>query len=90
MVERREAEQTIRDAPGGVQMSLAPEPGGSLQVDVADGVVTITGKRCRHWQGERATRPTDVAHQILAVVEFSIVNSPCLITWSAAAAKPSA
>ena len=42
MAEPQSAEQIVWDAPGGVQMSLIPEPGGSLLVEVANGVVTVS------------------------------------------------
>jgi hypothetical protein len=86
MGDNRRAEHIVWDAPGGVQMSLIPEPGGSLQVDVRDGVVTVTGKQCRHSQGEDARKPKDVAQQVLAEVHMTIVTSRCQITWKSAPA----
>src|SRR5262245_29491196 len=79
--ETRSAEHIVWDAPGGVQMSLIPEPGGSLQVEAAAGVVTITGEHCRHFQGEEAKKPSEVAHQILAEVHLTILTNRCQITW---------
>jgi hypothetical protein len=63
-------------------MSLVPERDGSLQVDVRDGVVTLTGTQCRHAQGEDARKPKGVAQQILAEVHMTILNSRCQITWT--------
>ena len=83
------AEHIVWDAPGGVGMSLIPEPGGSLLVEVRDGVVTITGKQCRHLQGEDARKPKDVARQVLAEVHMTLVNSRCQITWKSAVATES-
>jgi hypothetical protein len=79
--EARSAEQIVWDAPGGVQMSLIPEPEGSLRVEVEGGVVTVTGERCRHFQGEEAKRPKEVGHQILAEVHLTILTNRCQITW---------
>jgi hypothetical protein len=81
MDDNQRAEQIVWDAPGGVQMSLIPMPGGSLLINVRDGVVTVTGEQCRHSQGEGATQPKDVAHQVLAEVRLSIITSRCQITW---------
>jgi hypothetical protein len=81
MDDNQRAEQIAWEAPAGVQMSLIPEPGGSLLIDVRDGVVTVTGKQCRHSQGESATRPKDVARQVLAEVRLTIITTRCLITW---------
>ena len=78
MGENRSAEHIVWDAGNGVQMSLMPEPGGSLQVEVGNGIVTITGKQCRHLQGEI---PKGVAHQILAEVHMTILATYCQITW---------
>ena len=81
MDNNQRAEHICWDAPGGVQMSLTPEPGGSLQVDVRDGVVTVTGKQCRRLQGEGATKPKEVAKQVLAEVRLAIITTRCQITW---------
>ncbi len=89
MGDNQHAEHIVWDAPGGVGMSLIPEPGGSLQVDVRDGVVTVTGKQCRHLQGEDARKPKDVAHQVLAEVHMTIITSRCQITWKSAVAAAS-
>jgi hypothetical protein len=89
MGDNQRAEQITWDGPGGVQMSLFPEPGGSLQVDLRDGAVTITGKRCRHLQGENAKRPKDVARQVLEEVHLTIITSHCQITWKCTVAAES-
>ncbi|MBS0262632.1 MAG: hypothetical protein JSS02_11830 [Planctomycetes bacterium] len=81
MGDKQRAEQIAWDAPGGVQMSLIPQPSGSLEVDVHDGVVTVTGKQCRHLQGENGKRSPDVAAQFLEHVHMTIIASRCLITW---------
>lgn len=86
MGDNRRAEHIVWDAPGGVQISLVPEPGGWLQVDLRDGEVTVSGKQCRHFQGEDARKPKDVARQVLADVRMTIVNSRCQITWKSAPA----
>jgi hypothetical protein len=88
MNEHLHAEQIVWEAPGGVQMSLAPEAGGTLQVDVREGVVTVTGKQCRHSQGEAAKKPKDVASQVLADVHMTIIGSLCQITWKARVKEP--
>jgi hypothetical protein len=87
MGENRSAEHLLWDAPGGMQMSLIPEPGGSLLVEVANGVVTITGKQCRHLQGENAKKPKDVVHQVLAEVHLTILTPRCQITWKSVVAS---
>jgi hypothetical protein len=83
MNEKNNAEQIAWEAPAGVQMALRPEPGGSLHVEVANGVITITGKDCHHSQGEHAKKPKDVAHQVLAEVRMTIITDHCLVTWKA-------
>jgi hypothetical protein len=84
MGDSQRAEHIVWESPGGVQMSLIPEPGGSLQIDVRDGVVTVVGKQCRHSQGEDARKPKDVAHQVLAEVHMTIITPRCQITWRSA------
>jgi hypothetical protein len=86
MAEPRNAEQILWDAPGGVQMALLPQPGGSLLVEVGNGVVTITGTQCRHLQGEDARKPKEVGHQILAEVQMTLLTDRCQITWKCVAA----
>ncbi len=81
MSDSQHAEHIVWDAPGGVQMSLIPEPDGSLQIDVRDGMVRVVGKHCRHSQGEDARKPKDVAHQVLAEVDMTIITPRCQITW---------
>ncbi len=81
MGENQRAEHIVWEGPAGVHSSLIPEPGGSLQVDVRDGVVTVTGKKCRHLQGENAKKPKDVARQVLEDVHLTIITSHCQITW---------
>ena len=75
MIETQSAEHIVWDAPGGVQMSLVPETGGSLQVSVKEGAITVSGKQCRHLHGD------DVAHQVLAEVRLTIISTRCQITW---------
>ena len=87
MSEIRDAEHIAWDAPGGVQMSLFAEPGGSLQVDVDKGAVTITGKQCWHLQGEDAKKLKNVARQILAEVHLTILTTRCQITWKSVVAS---
>ena len=87
MAEKRDAEHIVWDGPCGVQMSLIPEPGGSLQVDVDNGVVTITGKQCRHLQGEDAKKPKDLGHQILAELHLTILTTRCQVTWKSVVAS---
>ena len=77
------AEQISWEAPGGIQMTLIPEPGGLLRVEVANGVVTVTGSNCRHLQGEHAKNDTHVGRQVLTEVRLAIVTDRCLITWKA-------
>jgi len=89
MSDDHSAEHIAWDGPGGVQSSLIPEPGGSLQVDVRDGVVTVTGKHCRHLQGENAKKPKDVARQVLDEVHLTIITSHCQITWKCTVAAQS-
>jgi len=79
--ECRNAEQVAWDAPAGVQMSLTPEEGGSLQVAVENGVVTITGERCWHRQGEQAKSDSKVRGQLLSTVHLTVLTDRCLITW---------
>ncbi len=86
MEREHRAEQIVWEAGAGVQMSLTPEPGGSLQVEVDGAAVTVHGKQCRHRQGEHAKRPKDVAHTILAEVHMTILTTHCLITWKSVAA----
>ena len=81
MGENHDAEHIVWDAPGGVQSSLIPESGGSLTIEVENGVVTVTGEQCRHLQGENAKKPKDVAHQILEEVHMTILTTHCQITW---------
>lgn len=83
MLVLRDAEHVVWDAPGGVQMSLIPEPNGSLKIDVEDGVVAIAGKQCRQMQGDEAKKPNDIAHQTLAEVHLTILTTRCQITWKA-------
>ena len=85
MAEPQNAEQIVWDAPGGVQMSLIPEPDGSLLVEVADGVVTVMGRRCRHLQGENANKPSEVGHQTLAEVHMTLLTNRLQITWKCVA-----
>jgi hypothetical protein len=85
MSENRQAEQIVWDGPGAVQMSLKPDPDGSLAVEVQNGVVTVTGKQCRHSQGEDARKPKDVAYQILTEVQMTILTTRCQITWKCVA-----
>ena len=87
MGDNHNAEQIVWEAPAGVQMCLIPEPGGSLQIEIGNGVVTITGKQCRHSQGEIATKPKEVAHQIFAEVHMTILTTRCQITWKSAVAS---
>jgi len=79
--ENHKAEQIVWDAPGGLQMSLRPEPAGSLAVEVAHGAINVTGKQCRHSQGEDSRNPKNVANQVLAEVEMTILTTHCQITW---------
>ena len=81
MSEPRNAEHIAWEAPSGVQMTLAPEEGGSLQVLVENGVVTVTGKQCRQLQGEHATKSSKITHQILAEVQMTVITDRCQITW---------
>jgi hypothetical protein len=83
MGEKRNAEHIVWDAPGDIQMSLVPEPGGWLQVEVENGVVTITGEQCQHRQGEHAKKPKDVGRQILSEVQMALLTTHCQITWKA-------
>lgn len=83
MDENSNAERISWEAPGGVQMTIVPEPGGFLRVEVANGVVTVAGKDCRHLQGEYAKNPKDVMQQILSEVTLAIITDQCLITWKA-------
>lgn len=83
------AEHIAWDGPFGAQNSLIPEPGGSLQVDVRDGVVTVIGKHCRHMQGENAKKPNDVVCQTLKDVRLTIITSHCQITWKCTVAAQS-
>lgn len=83
MNENRNAEQIVWDAPGSVQMSLIPEAGGSLQIQVEGGAVAVTGRKCRFTQGESAKKPKDVGNKVLAEVHLTIPLCRCLITWKA-------
>lgn len=83
MNENQNAEQIVWDAPASVQMSLIPETGGSLQVRVEDGAVTVTGRKCRLMQGESAKKPKHVGKTFLAEVQLTIPLCRCLITWKA-------
>ena len=86
MGENHNAEHIAWDGPAGVQMTLIPEPDGSLHVKVGIGEVTITGKQCRHLQGENAKKSKDVATQILAEVHLTIITNRCQITWKSVVA----
>jgi hypothetical protein len=81
MSEPRNAEHIVWEAPAGVQMSLVPEEGGSLQVEAANGLVTITGKQCRHRQGESAKNASKTGGQSLAEVHMTVLTDRCQITW---------
>jgi len=82
MGETHDAEQISWDAPGGISMTLIPEPGGVLQVRIDGEVVTLSGRHCRHLQGEEGTRkPRDVTSQLLAEVHLTLLTTRCLITW---------
>ena len=81
MDEKNNAEQIVWESVGGVQMALRPEPGGTLHVEVLDGVATVTGKNCRHSEGEDTKNPKDGAHQILEEVRLAIITDRCLVTW---------
>jgi hypothetical protein len=81
MAEARDAEQFTWESPGGVLMTLTPERNGSLQIEVENGMVTISGSNCRHTQGEDAKTPGDVARQHLTEIQMTVLTTRCTATW---------
>jgi hypothetical protein len=83
------AEVIAWEAPGGIAMSLAagPDRGGSLNIRVEEGAVTIHGKQCRYVVGnpkDALTRPG--AEKVLAEVQMTLPLERCQITWTYAEA----
>ena len=80
LAEKIAALRVFDDAEGRMNVSLK-DSGGSLLVEVDHGVVTVTGKQCRHLQGEHAKKPKEVGHQSLAEVHMTLLTNHCQITW---------
>lgn len=81
MAEARDAEQFTWESPGGVLMTLTPERNGSLQVEVENGMVTISGSNCRRTQCEDAAEPSDIAPQMLTEIQMTVLTTRCTATW---------
>ena len=81
MADARDAEQFTWESPGGVLMTLTPERNGSLQVEVVNGMVTISGSNCRQSQGDDATKPFDSARQHLTEIQMTVLTTRCTATW---------
>ena len=71
-------------------LSLSPDPerGGSLEVEIEDGAVTVRGKNCRFvWCDVKKKQRQ--GEKIVAEVEITIPLAQCQINWKFTDAGPS-